>query len=47
MSATTGQAPHWEKANAPRVTGRQVAVAAVVYAIWLTFLAVLAVRQWL
>lgn len=47
MSSTAGRDIHWEKANAPRVTRRQVFIAAAVYLVWLAFLGVLAARQWL
>jgi hypothetical protein len=42
----TGTVPDWEKEFAPIVTRRQVAVSFVIYAVWLGFLAVLAVQRW-
>jgi hypothetical protein len=37
---------NWEKQFAPKITRRQVVTAVVVYAVWLGFLAFLAIDRW-
>lgn len=45
--ARPAQIANWEKEDAPPPPRRHIVVAAVVYLVWLGFLAVLAAQRWL